>query len=545
VSGRTARRRRRVGLLAPAAAMVVSVLLLLPATAGARPSAAALTQTLTVIIDGSGSGHVFDSWGKISCSSSCSADYESGTDVLLFAPADSPGSVFAGWSGECTGMGSCDVIMDQARTVTATFAPAVQHTLYVTDVGTGSGTVTSSPSGIDCGANCTADFADGSTVTLTATADSGSAFAGWGGDCSGTDSCVLTMDTVKSVQAAFDTAAGGPALHLDVSDYASGSITILPAGTDVPVLSGTIPGGFTLAKYLSGCNACATGSAPPNGYGFSLDPISDTSAANFLDRRWLQASATPVVWKLASPSNEVFVFPTIDHGPVPHEALETTVWGSNDPDAPFPDGWTLALPTKVYADGWIDVGADEESDDWASVWQFPDGHSFQYVAGYANFSVLIDPGGFLSDENEIDAVASATPQPSESATVESIDASCAGDVVTAQAIAAGAVGSGFSLALYRETENAGFVPTGVTATFDVASPGSNTYSHDFDVSALSASSYKIVSSDGVESNVVPATSCGPGSEIPESPAALLLPLSLLGLLGIATGVLYVRRRSSS
>jgi hypothetical protein len=41
-------------------------------------------------------------------------------------------------------------------------------------------------------------------VTLTATADTGSAFAGWSGDCSGTGDCVLTVDAAKSVTATFD-----------------------------------------------------------------------------------------------------------------------------------------------------------------------------------------------------------------------------------------------------------------------------------------------------------------------------------------------------
>ena len=60
-------------------------------------------------------------------------------------------------------------------------------TLTVVKAGTGSGTVTSSPAGITCGSTCSALFASGTSVTLTATADSGSTFAGWSGEgCSGT-----------------------------------------------------------------------------------------------------------------------------------------------------------------------------------------------------------------------------------------------------------------------------------------------------------------------------------------------------------------------
>jgi YVTN family beta-propeller protein len=81
----------------------------------------------------------------------------------------------------------------------------VMPVLFVSDNGSGSGTVTSSPSGIDCGVTCSASFAAGSKVTLTATAHSGSAFVGWsGGGCSGTGSCTVTMNADKFVIAVFN-----------------------------------------------------------------------------------------------------------------------------------------------------------------------------------------------------------------------------------------------------------------------------------------------------------------------------------------------------
>lgn len=92
--------------------------------------------------------------------------------------------------------------MDAAKSVTATFT-LVEHTLTVTRTGSGSGTVTSSPSGIFCGAVCAADYVDGSLVSLTATPDASSTFAGWSGACTGTGSCTVTMDAAKSVTATF------------------------------------------------------------------------------------------------------------------------------------------------------------------------------------------------------------------------------------------------------------------------------------------------------------------------------------------------------
>ena len=77
--------------------------------------------------------------------------------------------------------------------------------LTVTRAGTGSGTVTSSPAKIDCGATCSASFPSGTVVSLTATPASGSTLDGWSGACSGTASCSVTMDAAKNVTATFDT----------------------------------------------------------------------------------------------------------------------------------------------------------------------------------------------------------------------------------------------------------------------------------------------------------------------------------------------------
>ena len=76
-------------------------------------------------------------------------------------------------------------------------------TLTVTKAGTGTGTITSDPAGIDCGATCAFAFAYNTSVILTPAAPVGSVFTGWGGDCTGTAACQVTMDAAKSVTASF------------------------------------------------------------------------------------------------------------------------------------------------------------------------------------------------------------------------------------------------------------------------------------------------------------------------------------------------------
>jgi subtilisin family serine protease len=158
--------------------------------------------SLTVQKSGAGTGTVTSSPSGINCGSTCTASFSSGAQVTLTATPSSD-STFSGWSGGgCSGTGTCQVTLNADATVTATFIPKV--TLTVSTSGSGSGSVTSSPAGIDCGATCSAAFANGTSVTLTASADSGSKFSGWsGGGCSGTGTCQVTLTAATSVTASF------------------------------------------------------------------------------------------------------------------------------------------------------------------------------------------------------------------------------------------------------------------------------------------------------------------------------------------------------
>ena len=78
-----------------------------------------------------------------------------------------------------------------------------QFDLTVNLNGTGSGRVTSDPSGVVCAPQCTAAFTAGTVVTLTATASADSLFGGWSGACVGTASCVVMLDEARAVEATF------------------------------------------------------------------------------------------------------------------------------------------------------------------------------------------------------------------------------------------------------------------------------------------------------------------------------------------------------
>ncbi|KJU82834.1 cell wall/surface repeat-containing protein [Candidatus Magnetobacterium bavaricum] len=160
---------------------------------------------LTVTKTGIGTGTVTVSSGSLQWTGNTgTASYPADTSVTLTATADA-GSVFNGWSGDCPGIDTtCSLTMSAAKNVTATFVS--QGTLTVTKAGTGTGTITVSSGSLTWTGNTgTAIYAEGKSVTLTATADTGSYFTAWSGDCTGTSTtCTLSVSSAKNVTATFD-----------------------------------------------------------------------------------------------------------------------------------------------------------------------------------------------------------------------------------------------------------------------------------------------------------------------------------------------------
>ncbi|HSB68107.1 MAG TPA: hypothetical protein VLT62_02060 [Candidatus Methylomirabilis sp.] len=102
------------------------------------------------------------------------------------------------------------------------------QSLTVSKDGTGSGTVISIvPSGaIDCGATCDASFPQGTSVTLSASAATGSIFAGWSGEgCTGTGDCTVSMTQSRAVTATFNLGSSSHILTLKVLGSSGGTVT--------------------------------------------------------------------------------------------------------------------------------------------------------------------------------------------------------------------------------------------------------------------------------------------------------------------------------
>ena len=131
----------------------------------------------TVAVTIVNSGAVTSNPAGINCTvGTCSAVFQTGTGVTLTAT----GTGFTGWTGSgCTGTGPCVVTLSVDAAVTATFPVAPPPaTLTISSAGTGTGSVACSVNGGAFGA-CAASYPNGTTLTLQATANSGSTFTRW------------------------------------------------------------------------------------------------------------------------------------------------------------------------------------------------------------------------------------------------------------------------------------------------------------------------------------------------------------------------------
>lgn len=119
------------------------------------------------------------------------------------------------------------------HTINATFTINT-YSLIIAKNGTGNGTVSSPDLKIDCGTICSNIYDWNTPVTLTASSDSHSTFAGWSGDCSGTaTTCVVMMDKARTVATSFMLLTPPPPSSLTATPASSWKINLAwPDDTD-------------------------------------------------------------------------------------------------------------------------------------------------------------------------------------------------------------------------------------------------------------------------------------------------------------------------
>jgi hypothetical protein len=249
-------------LVIPAlATAAIALALALPAAASAA------TQTLAVEKNGTGTGTVVSSPAGINCGATCTFAFAEGAVVTLTASSAS-GTAPVAWSGceTITVEKKCKVTMSAAKTVKATFDLA-QRELKVEEKGTGTGTVKSSPAGIECPATCKASYANGTIVTLTAVSGPNTLPVVWTG-CTkviAENRCEASMSANKAITATFS--LNQVELKVAKAGTGTGTVKSTPAGIEcgakcaakfgegsTVTLAGT-PGANTEAATWSGCTS--------------------------------------------------------------------------------------------------------------------------------------------------------------------------------------------------------------------------------------------------------------------------------------------------
>ena len=226
-------------------------------------------RSAALVVEVAGNGRVTSDPAGIACPTDCDETFDVAPEprnVTLTAVAD-PGWRFSSWSGACSGTAaSADVLVSADLICVARFdeIDSGLRRLTIARDGTGTGTVTSAPPGIACGADCGEDYPIETVVTLTAVPDPGSMFAGWAGDqaCPSGAAATGTVEVTASTHciAVFDGGDGEPAnvtLIVRIDEIVgqaftvTGSVTTSPPGVP-PIACGPAESGVCSAEFPRG-----------------------------------------------------------------------------------------------------------------------------------------------------------------------------------------------------------------------------------------------------------------------------------------------------
>ena len=263
-----------------------------------------VSASTTLTVETQGDGYVSSYPSGILCGAACVESYNTGT-VMTLTATPTNGATFTGWSGCDEENGNvCTVVLSSDQKVIATFTGEVKSEYTLRVYRTGSpGVVQTSNREIYCGSICTYDeakFPAGSSVTLSASANQGYAFAGWSGDCSGSSStCTVTIDSAKTVTATFGTgasdgAAGSatPSITVKKSGEGSGTIT----SSDKKINCGTA----CTSTYNSGSSVTLTATVSPgssfDGWEGACTGIKPTCAATIDSAKAVTAKFSKTIY---------------------------------------------------------------------------------------------------------------------------------------------------------------------------------------------------------------------------------------------------------
>lgn len=244
-------------------------------------------------------------------------------------------------------------------------SPAAQRSIVVASLaGTGAGSVTSEPAGLDCGTSCQAEFEAGATVKLTAKAAPDSTFSGWAGACEGSDaSCTLKAEAgTLMVTAVFNSGAQpNQTYDLTVTKTGPGAVRAAAAGIDCgTTCTATLPAGTQVtltaapdagAAFRGWGGACQGGAATCQVTVSQAQSVTASFAA-------LTCSPDGVCWEEPSPDGidrrAVFALSPSDiwavgsAGSIDH--FDGTAWrpSASGVTGDLTDVWASG-PTDVYA----------------------------------------------------------------------------------------------------------------------------------------------------------------------------------------------------
>jgi hypothetical protein len=127
-------------------------------------------------------------------------------DVVSLAAFPDPDYAFSSWSGDVASSSNPYILTIHGNTTVTANYELKSYTLTIAKTGTGNGTVTSNPSGINCGTDCAETYLAASSITLNAVANTASKFSGWsGGGCSGSGVCLVELHADTTLTADFTT----------------------------------------------------------------------------------------------------------------------------------------------------------------------------------------------------------------------------------------------------------------------------------------------------------------------------------------------------